>query len=192
MDDFSRGLLDQSGITLVEILVVVVLISIISGVLVANFPMIKLQLGLSRAVHFIAQDIKTAQGLSGSGHQIKLSNGDLVQPKGYGIYINTEIMGNKKYLLYADINGDHQYNQTIDYTVKEVDLSQLESGIIIKEIHNAPTNGMSINFAPPNFDTTISNLLPNYNRVEIVIAINSAQEYTRTIYVNKAGLIETK
>ena len=95
MKNFSKG------ITLIEIMVVVSLITVITGVFVSDFPKIKLELGLSRVLHTMVLDIKTAQALSGSGHQEILPNGSLVTPKGYGIYINTNALGNKKYLLYA-------------------------------------------------------------------------------------------
>lgn len=185
MKNFSKG------ITLIEIMVVVSLITVITGVFVSDFPKIKLELGLSRVLHTMVLDIKTAQALSGSGHQEILPNGSFTLPKGYGIYINANALGNKKYLLYADINGDARYTQDIDYIVKTIDISQQEPGIIIKEVHNANTY-LSINFAPPNFDTNISDLLPGNDGVDIVLAIEGDTSIIRTIFVNKAGLIEAK
>ena len=181
----------SKGITLIEIMVAIVMISIIAGVLVSNFPAIKLQLSLTRMSHMLTQDIKTAQNLSGSGHKEKDVNGDPILPKGYGVYINMETMGNKKYIIYADINGDSRYNENVDYIAKEVDLSLQEPGIMIKEIKNANTM-LSINFAPPNYKTTISNLIDGYDGVEIVLAIERTPNIIKTIYVNKAGLIEFK
>ena len=46
----------NKGITLIEIIVIISIISILSAVIVADFPSIRLQLNLSRAVHIISQD----------------------------------------------------------------------------------------------------------------------------------------
>ncbi|OGZ79308.1 MAG: hypothetical protein A2312_02455 [Candidatus Staskawiczbacteria bacterium RIFOXYB2_FULL_32_9] len=178
----------NKGITLIEIIVIISIISILSAVIVADFPSIRLQLNLSRAVHIISQDLKTAQSQSSSGSFETLSNGEIIYPKGYGVYFDSAVLGNKKYIIYADIDGDRQYNVNEDFVSKEIDLSLPEPGIIIKEIHNG-TSRLSINFAPPNFNTTITNLLQGTDTVEIVIAIESKPETTRTIYVNKSGLI---
>jgi hypothetical protein len=178
----------NKGITLIEIIAIISIISVLSAIIVADFPSIRLQLSLSRVVHIISQDLKTAQSQSSSGSQERLSNGEIIYPKGYGVYFDPAVLGNKKYIIYADIDGDRKYNINEDFVSKEIDLSYDEPGIIIKEIHNG-TSRLSINFAPPNFNTTITNLLPGTDTVEIVVAIETKPEITRIIFVNKSGLI---
>lgn len=186
MKNFSRG------VTLVEIMIVISIITVITGIVVADFPKIKLNLSLSRATHLIAQDLKIAQSLSGSGRKEILSNGDTVYPRGYGVYIDTSALATKNYIIYADINGDSQYTANEDYVVKRVNFENQEPGIIIREILYA-NNRLSINFSPPNFNTNISNLLSGHDGVEIIVGSEfDLSIKDRVIYVNKAGLIEIK
>jgi prepilin-type N-terminal cleavage/methylation domain-containing protein len=180
----------SKGITLVEVMVVISIIAVITGVMVSDFPRIKLQLSLGRAVHMLSQDIKTAQDLANAGAQQLTQNGNFITPKGYGIYIDNSIPNNTEYIIYADVDGNGQYS-SMDIAHKEVDLSKTEPGIIIEGIRYG-TSVLSINFAPPNFVTTITSLLEGQDGVEIIIAIKSIPDVTRTIYVNKAGFIETR
>lgn len=181
----------KQGVTLVEIMVVVTIIAILTGVVISDFPKIKLRLNLSRIAHMIAQDIKTAQSLSGSGREVEV-DGSAVSLRGYGIFIDTNVLGgNKRYVIYGDVNGDYKYSPGTDYVEKEVDLSSQDLGIMISEIRNAPGK-ISINFSPPNFNTTISNLLSGKNSIDIVVSIEKDPSVYRIISVNKAGLIEIK
>lgn len=181
----------QKGITLIEIMVILSIISIITGITISDFPKMKTQLGLNRVVYMIFQDVKNAQGLSGSGFHGNILEDPNIVPLGYGVFIDLDSLGNKKYLVYADINGDNQYNFENDYIIKEVDFSFQEKGIIIKEIKNAPSR-LSINFSPPNFDTKISNLYLGHDNIEIIVAIDTSLQTTRSVYINKVGLIEVK
>jgi Tfp pilus assembly protein FimT len=194
MKQFSKIQLFSSskGITLVEVLVVVFLVTLFSGVLIANFPKIKLQFALSGVVHKFAQDLKNTQELGGAGSQIK-ENNVIVAVKGHGIHINFFTLGNKKYITYADKNGDQQYNFEDDgYPIKQIDLSHEYPGIIIHEIVNANSQNLSINFRPPNFSTAISSLVEGQNSVEIIFATESDLENTKTVSINSLGLIEIK
>lgn len=183
--------LKQDGVTLVEVMVVITIIAILTGIAVADFPSIRMQLSLSRAEHILYQDLKQAQDLSGSGSQINV-NGNMITPSGYGIYFDLESLGRKRYIIYADLNNNHQYdNSNKDYVVKEVDFAIIEPGIIINNITNASTK-FSINFSPPNFKTTITNLLENKNNVQIELASEKYALSKRIILVNIAGLIEQK
>jgi len=186
----ANNLYWQKGVTLVEIMIVLTIISVVTGVVVADFPRIKAQLSLSRAVYMITQDIKLAQDMSGSGGVVEIS-GSQVTPKGYGFFADQVSLGNAKYIIYADINGDKQYNESQDYIYKEVDINISEPGIIISQIAGASLR-LSINFAPPNFETTISNLSSSREGVNIIISIDNYPEISRTIYINKAGLIDKR
>jgi type II secretory pathway pseudopilin PulG len=183
------------GITLIEIIVVVFIVSLFSAILIVDFPKIKEQLALNRAVYRLAQDLKKTQDLGGSGFQFKNANGDVIQVKGYGIYINTYVLGNKKYIIYGDIDGDEQYTDS-DYILQEVNFNSEigadRDGIIIKEIHNANALGLSINFKAPSFNVKISDLAEGKDGVEIIYAVEKDQSRTRMVYINKAGLIEVR
>lgn len=187
----------KAGITLVEILVVVFLVSLFSGILIANFPRFQLQFSLDGAVHKFAQDVKIAQQLGGSGAQFLSGDGTLLTVKGYGVYVEPSGLGNTKYLLYADKpesngNGSEQYNES-DYILKNIDLSIDYPRVIIKEIHNANSLRLSINFKPPNSAVSISDLSLDKDAVEIIFGIDGDDSIGEKIMlINKLGLIEIK
>lgn len=182
----------KKGVTLIEILVVLFIISIFSSILIIDFPKLKNQLALNRAVYKLSGDLKKVQDLGGSGFLLVNSDGQAISVKGYGIYINTYSGGNKNYIMYADVNGDEQYNTEFDYIMENINLDSVSEGTIIKGISNANSFGLSINFKAPNFSIKISDLAKDKDGVEIIFATESNQDKTRTVYVNKLGLIEVR
>lgn len=179
----------EKGVTLVEILVVVFLIALFSSILVADFPKLKRQFALTRAVYKMSQDLRRAQDMGLSGQQIKD-----VEVKGYGVYINLTSLGNKKYIIYADMDDDPKYVAGTDSIIETIDFSQAEAGVVINRIENTKDNNqwVDINFKPPNPTVTITDLLPGINRVQIIFAIESAPSKERIVSVNTSGLIEIK
>lgn len=181
----------EKGITLIEILVVIFIIALFSSILVADFPEIKRQFALTRAVYKMSQDLRRVQDMGLSGQQI-----EGVDVKGYGIYINLDNpnLGNKKYIIYADMDNDPKYVADTDSIIETIDFSQAEAGVVIDRIMNT-TDGqqwVDINFKPPNPTVTITNLSSSTNRVQIIFAIKSVPPKERTVFVNTAGLIEIK
>ncbi|MBI3631499.1 MAG: prepilin-type N-terminal cleavage/methylation domain-containing protein [Candidatus Staskawiczbacteria bacterium] len=187
------------GITLIEILVVVFIFVLLSGILVANFPKIRRQFALTRAVYKMAQDLRKTQDLGLSGKQME-------GVKGYGVYINLNSLGNKKYIIYADRNNDSKYDalgvyceqspsDNQDCIVEAIDFSQTELGIVINRIEGTTNNQqVDINFKPPNPTVTITDLSADINnpRVQIIFALEFDQLTYRTVLVNTSGLIEIK
>ena len=197
----------SSGITLVEILVVVFIIGTFLMILVADFPKIQRQFALSRATYKFAQDLRRAQDMALSGVEIKKSGAaeTIINAKGYGVYINLAD-SNKQYIIYADRDDSQTYsaqdkincddydpveNEGADCIIETVDLSKDAHGVIIKEINNTNNfNYISINFNPPNPTVSISGL-EGGNRAWIVFALESDPiNSTRNVFVWKSGLIE--
>ena len=196
-----------AGITLVEILVVIFIIALFSSILVADFPEIKRQFALTRAVHKMSQDLRRVQDMGLSGQKIKDNEGNDISVKSYGLYIdiNNPSLGNKKYIIYADINEDQKYDVSgnicgeqltfQDCIIETIDFSQIESAVFIDRIENTADGSgawIDINFKPPNPTVTITNLSPELSRAQIIFTINSVPPKERIVFVNKAGLIEIK
>ncbi len=192
----------EKGITLIEIVVVIFIIALFSSILLVNFPKIRRQFALTRAVYKMSQDLRRAQDMGLSGQRIE--GGDV---KGYGVYINLTSLGNKKYIMYADMNDDQRYTGQLqevcgqqqgqqqgaeDCIIETINLSQAESGVIINSI-KVPTDvqQVDINFKPPNPTVTITSLSSG-NRVQIIFALESDLLTYRTVSVNTSGLIEIK
>lgn len=123
--------------------------------------------------------------------------------KGYGVYIDLKDKDTKKkYKVYADTLADDTpacldpkdpcwgYYNLGDCVYRTVGIQ--EQGIIIKEIKNIEVGKteLSINFQPPNPDTLIQWLAEGQDHIEIVLAVENYPDKTKTISVNKSGLIE--
>ncbi len=191
------------GITLIEIIAAVFIITIFSAILVSNFPGILKQFALTRAVYKFAQDVKRVEDMGLSG--VLTPN---LEVKGYGVYLNTvdANFGNKKYVIYADVNGDHYYDYYVsqenytcddlslppnkDCILETIDLGTTEKGVTIA-VGNIMVDsqlGVSIDFAPPNPNVVLSNITPN-NYVKVVFALESDATQTKCVFVNTSGLI---
>lgn len=181
----------NKGFTLIEITVAVAIITLLPAIIISNFPEIKMRFALSRAVHQFVQDIRDAQNMALSAS----SEGGLGFIAGYGVYADLVSLGNKKYIIYADSNeqgaANFQYDAA-DFIVKTVDLEAEEPGIVIKEIKKVLGDNLSVNFIPPNPNTAITQLEEEEESAEVVFAVESDLEKTKTVFVNKSGLAEIK
>lgn len=189
---FTNGNNLKKGITLIEVIVVVFIIALFSAILISDFPKIQRQFALSRATYKLAQNFRRAQDMGLSG-QFRDFSGKI--PTGYGIYVDLTAGETEKYIIYADIydgnGGDQEYTSTQDQIIETIDFRSEEKGVVIKEIEGVFIQKVSINFKPPNPEISISDLLPDENRIGIVLGLSAyPQGQTRTVFVNKAGLIE--
>jgi len=194
----------KNGFSLIEMLVVIFIIALLSSVVVANFSGVRGQLALKRAAHQMVQDLREAQEMAMSS--IKESGG-CSNAKGYGIYINVST-SNKSYKLYADTAADTniidcpdysgpgtecwEYYTSADCIVRTINIQ--EKGVIIKEILNT-TGGVqktSINFKPPNPNVKIKWLLDSMDEVKIILALEAEQSKTKTVVINRVGMLEIR
>jgi len=176
----------NKGFTLVELLVVISIISLLSVVVFANYRVGEKQFALQRLAHKLAQDIRRAQAMTMGAVECPSGTNCAGQiPPGYGIYLK---QGDTFYKLYADTNpsdGNEQYNAG-DVVIEEI---YFEKGVYI---HSANPASFSINFKPP--DPTIKIRGGGQDKIEstITIALQSDTSKTKTIKVNKVGLIEVE
>jgi prepilin-type N-terminal cleavage/methylation domain-containing protein len=186
---------NKRGFTIIELLVVIAIIIVVPAIVVSNFPQIKNQFALSRAVYKASRDLKTVQTMALSSVPYKDSFGNTQSPDGYGIYINPATLGNKKYLLYVDTgsnqSGAGQYD-ILDHIIETVDFAVTEPGVIIKQVDNVYNDQVSVNFTSLNANVTITPLLQDRHNISIIFALESDLTKTRSILINNAGLIEIK
>lgn len=194
-----------TGFTILEVIIVVAIISILSVIVVSNFSNIKLQFSLSRVAYKFDQDARRAQNLASSAIPYADALGAVQPVNGYGVYVDINGLGNKKYIIYADkpdgattINGivyltSNQIYDALDYIVETVDFSANEPGVIIKEVNNVLLNRASINFNSSDLFTNIFMVqTAATNSVDIVFALESDQNITRTVTVNFSGASSIK
>lgn len=183
----------NKGFTIIEMVVVIVIISVLSLVVIANFGSIRLQFALTRAANDFAQNFRDSQNrasaASPSGLPWANTPGWIY---GYGIYINFNTLGHKKYVIYADTNNNQQYDQS-DSIIETVDMSAQEPGVIIKQVTDSQaTDAESINTSKNNLATSIGVPDNGDPGVEIVFSIESDPSKTKTVTINNAGLVQIK
>jgi len=197
----------ERGFSLLELLVSIAVISILLLVVVTNYRAGDKQLALERSAHKLAQDIRRAQEMAMSARKctVAICGEEMIPGGGYGVYFESGAPSYCPqfqptcYILYAD-TAPQEENEFYTSDDSEVEFINLEKGIRILEIAtkdnpSSPFQVRSvsgINFKPP--DPTIKikyqEIGEEASEVKIIIALQSDSNQTRTINVNKAGLID--
>lgn len=181
----------NKGFSLIEILIVIIIMAILSVVIFANYRSGQQQFVLQRATYKLAQDIRRVQVMAGLVEDAckKFDNDFHADYEyGYGIFLEmTPEPETKKYELIADCNGDGKQSSG-DEIIETIDF---EEGIKVKElkIDGLNKNKISVVFSPPDPSVFIKNGGAG-NLAEIVISLEEDLTKTKTIIVNKAGLID--
>lgn len=184
---FSRQRL-LTGFTLIEILAVVSVMIILSGIVLVNYKSFGDQFALQRSANQLAQDIRRAQEMAMSAkectHPTACPSGG-VPSGGYGVYIDK--FQNDRYFIYADNNADEYYSSG-----EAIETIYLEKEVIILSLV-PPSANFSINFKPPDPTIKIKDVAgQDKENITITIALKTDNTRTKTITVNKAGLVEIK
>ena len=163
--------------TIIEMVVVIGIILMITGLILPNYRLNDKQLALERSIHKTAQDLRRIQGMAISAKEYDCGPQKL---KGYGI----SFLDNTDYysVMARCVNGDINDNLT--------ERINLETGIKIKEIKkgNTVVNSLNVFFYPPDPETDIG----RESRVSVTLSIESSPSQTRTIEINKIGVISIK
>jgi prepilin-type N-terminal cleavage/methylation domain-containing protein len=171
----------KNGFTLTEILVVIFIISLLSGIVFANYRQGGKMMALQRAASKLAQDIRRAQEMAIAA--VECSTGTCAGqiPPGYGIYLSALPFFNDRYILYADTG---LLSRRYDQWDTEIERNFFEKGIIF----TSPIPWVSINFEPP--DPLITIRAPaQVASTTLILQLNSL---TKQLEVNEFGLIEVK
>lgn len=189
---FYKNLKEEKGISLVEIIVMILLIGVFSTIIISDFPKVLRHFALSRSVYKMAQDLRKAQDLGLSG--VETNNA-----RGYGFFIDLD-QSDTKYLIYADLDGNALYDQSQDPIIDEVDVSKENPDVYIKRFKNIVGSYTSINFSPPHPDIYILKKCSgidcedstDISRVGIVLGLHSDNSAERTVWMNTSGLINVE
>ena len=172
----------NKAMTLIEVIVVVAIIAIISGIIVLN-P--RPQTNLDRAARQLAADLRRAQNMAMSAEE---QGGEV--PCGYGIYVNSSTT----YVLFYNITADCSYYEYDSVgppaLVNEGDCNS--NSCLLKIIPTANSRTVApigvnsdIYFARPGGTTYINN-----GSLSIQTFIFTADSFTKTVTVTSAGKIE--
>lgn len=194
----------SKAFTLLELVVVLAIISLLAAIVLANYRGGEKQSALLRSTHRLAQDLRRAEEMAISSRKTPPEFGEEVFPQGgYGIYFEIDPSIPKGYhiILFADCDREGDYDGWGSYTCAEatsglgnsrdetIEVITLEEGIRIKELFPlSPDNSLSITFIPPDPTVTIAG--GDETVAVITLCLKDAPTITRTITVNKAGLID--
>ena len=172
--------------TLVESLVTIFIIALLSLIILPNYSSTSQQLALQRSAFKLAQDIRRVQEMAMSAQEFE---GE-IPDGGYGIYLRTvpPKPPQTSYILYADKIYNRKYDSGVGAgeTIEQINF---EKGIKILSING---NHLNVIFTPPDpivFFTDAEGENLNLDEISIVICLISDESKTKTITINKAGLI---
>lgn len=189
--------LTQRSFTLIELFVVTSIIILLSGVVLANYRSGQGQLALQRSASKLAQDIRKAQEMAMSAKECSIDKCGGSQPiipqGGYGVFFDKYVsVGEANYdiYIYADTDGDEKKSLSdpnIETIYKESEGVYIEKEVKIKEVsvNAVVSDKISINFKPPDPTTSIS----GGNLASITLSLENDSTKTKSIKINKAGLI---
>lgn len=163
----------QAGFTLTELLVVMFIISLLSGLVLANHRSGQKRYALSQATQQLVSDLRKAQNMAMSGVDIE------GQYYGYGIYIR-RLDSVVYYRIYADKDDDNKYDSG-----ESLETVNLPEGIEIKA--TSPASKVDVFFRSPE-PTTYINYPASVNPGTITLELKGTSS-TKTITVTTTGLI---
>jgi len=174
----------MKGFTLVELLVVMAIIVVISTIALVNYRVGEKSFSLDESAVLLAQNLRRAQEMALSSKEFQGS----VPRGGYGVYLQTD---NDFYIIFADCDNNQQYSlgnacNGFPETVEQVVLSK--RGKISSLFSGSYLSAINIVFIPPNPTIVISG---SGSEAVIKLCLKDDSSMTRTIRVNKAGLIES-
>jgi len=177
----------KSGFTLIELIVSIGVISLVTGIFLANYSSANRRSDLTMTTQKMISDIHMAQNYSlglthyGSKDSINVPLG------GWGIHFDLS-NSNQQYVIFADDDGDKIYSGSTEADVaKGADIITLPQNIVIDSI--SVGNKADITWLPPDPITTITGPLATYPQVDIVLKDKNTNT-TKTVRLNFLGLAE--
>jgi prepilin-type N-terminal cleavage/methylation domain-containing protein len=179
----------KNGFTLIELIVSISIIAMVTGIFLANYSSANRRSDLTMTSQKMVADIRVAQNYALGLARYGLSGSTNVPLGGWGVHIDLvdSNFGNKKYLIFADDDGNKVYNSGEADIRSGSQITTLPTNIIIQSI----TSGTSadITFLPPDPLTTITGPLNTYNQLDIVLK-DLKTNTIKTVRVNFLGLVE--
>ncbi len=136
-----------SGFTLIEMLLVLAIIGIVTGLYLANYSGGEAKSNFYNAITMILKDLESARSRTLNGVNYTTST----PPTGWGLHFNAS---STSYTLFADMNGDYRYTDGEADTQKGARISTLPTGVSFSNILSG-TGTSTINLDVVFTDITI-------------------------------------
>ena len=183
---FPKSKTYQKGMTIIELLIVVAIMSILLGISFWGYNKRGDELILRRTTYQVISDIEKTREMAMSAR--KTGAGD--RPEGgYGINFNTASPG--QYIIFADLGAPP--DKVYSGSPEAVETISLDSKIFIKDLNIglSPESSIDVVFRPPSPDIYINTQMSGSIPAEITLALKNNPSKTRKIFVNSAGLVWT-
>jgi prepilin-type N-terminal cleavage/methylation domain-containing protein len=175
------------GFTLIELIVSVGIITMVTGIFLANYSSANRRSDLSMTSQKLVSDIRMAQNYALGLARYGLSGSLNVPAGGWGIHIDLQNYGNNKYILFADDNGDKIFQADEADIRYGAQITNLPTNIIISSMSSG--SRADITFLPPDPITTIIGSVSDFEQVDIVLKDEKTNSI-KTVRVNYLGLAE--
>lgn len=183
----------QKGLTLIELMAVVTMIMIVTGIVFGSYGIGNQSMALERSANKLYLDMRLALGSSMSG------NADY---DGVGVYFDKSGANAGQYVIFKDLNGDNMYGSGEDLYVIKIEREVIISDL--KDKSGVSVNTMNINFKSPYPNVYLNNVyyqnIDAYDAITnpngcgspcvVSIVLRSTNGKTKTVTVNNAGKIE--
>ena len=192
----------QPGFTIFEAIVVIFMITIIAGIVLANFPALNQTIAIQRAGQDFSLELRKAQSMALSVRQVTdPKSGNFTIPDKYGVYV--DLANPKQYILYGDIPANGGINgaydgPTIDAMVETVMLPAGISFISVEQdVYGTPPTAITNGIVNYLVKVPLGKFLINDRNGTPVIGPNArytlkgvAGTITRQVIVLDSGYIE--
>lgn len=167
----------SQGFTLTEILVVIGVVVLLTGILIPNWRLGEKELKLQRATAKLAQDILRTGELALRVEDFDCQAGSV---SGYGIHFDAS--SPDSYLIFAECNSSNEYEAVSDGVVETI---MLENGVVISSVSPSPV--FNAVFLPPKPAVYI---MPGALLEGVITLQVSPGGHERIVKVNNKGVVD--
>lgn len=172
---------EAKGFTLIEILVVLAIIVIITGIVIFNTSLERQNSALLRSAQKLSLDLRRAQSFALSSKVFKT----LGVPCGWGAHFNG--IGSDSYIIFADLAvnqncSDRDFVRAADGS-EDFETINLESGITVSSLSSSLSD---IIFTPPDPIVTFTPA-----QTSAGVTLINKNFAARAININKTGLVSS-
>ena len=182
----------KSGFTLIELIVSIGIITMVTGIFLANYSSANRRTDLTMTAQKMVTDIRTAQNYALGLARYGGSGSTNVPSGGWGAHFSTA--KNDQYVVFADNNGNSFYDMgSEDNLAYGSMISTLPKNVTIDSILiNGISNSVAdITFLPPDPTTFINNGLIKASSTSLNIVLKDLRTSTiKTVRINFLGLVE--
>lgn len=176
----------KTGFSLIELIVSIGIISMVTGLFLANYSSANRRTDLTMTAQKLVADIRLAQNYALGLARYGASGSTNVPMGGWGINFSKSREG--QYIIFADDNGDTLYSLSEDDLSKGAQITKLPTNVIIDSISTGSI--ANVTFTPPDPITTINNGISATSTSVDVVLKDLRTNTIKTVRINFLGLTE--